>query len=248
VDKREKNRIFYALFSTALFLILIWGIHLLVEYGGLTEWRRNGTHPRDLNRWWGVFTMPFLHGAGDGVFPDNFKHIANNTVSFAVLNTLLFYFYREVALKVWLSIALFSSLFVFVVGVEGSNHIGASGIVYGLAFFLFTAGALNMKHTVMVRVSLLVLFLYGSIIWGIFPVEESVSWEGHLGGALTGLFMAFILRKQLPEAPKPRWLLEEELENENKGNLGKSNLKSSGKTPVVSIYKQIRNRGYDRGF
>ncbi len=239
MNEIERNRIFYALFSTGVFLVLIWGVQILIEWGGVPSWRSGGNHPREWSHWWGIFSMPFLHGS--------WEHIWNNTASFTVLNTLLFYFYREIALKTWVAIFLFSGLFVFLLGVPGSNHVGASGIVYGLAFFVFTAGMLNMRHLIMLRVSMVVLFLYGSIIWGIFPIEERVSWEGHLGGAIAGAGLAFLFRDQLPERPKSRWEIEEELEKlQATTRSGKT--KPTGKTPIVQIYRQFRHRGMDRGF
>jgi|TARA_B110000902_G_scaffold70677_1_gene83767 membrane associated rhomboid family serine protease len=240
LDSQERNRVFYAIFSTALFLIIIWGVQILIEWGGVSEWRSAGNHPKEWGHWWGVLSMAFLHGS--------WEHIWNNTASFVVLNTLLFYFYSEIALKVWGVIFLFSGLFVFFLGVPGSNHVGASGVVYGLAFFVFTAGMMDVKHTALLRVSMAVLFLYGSIIWGIFPIEERVSWEGHLGGALAGVLLAFVYRKELPERPKTRWEIEEELELLKSERDASNPVKPNGKTSIVQIYRQLRHRGIDRGF
>jgi len=122
LDRLEKNRVFYALFSTAIFLVIIWGVQILIEWGGVPDWRKAGNHPHDFRRLWGIFSMPFIHGS--------WEHIFNNTASFTVLNTMLFYFYRDIALRIWSCIFLFSGIFVFTLGIEGSNHIGASGIVY----------------------------------------------------------------------------------------------------------------------
>ncbi|MEJ6797382.1 MAG: rhomboid family intramembrane serine protease, partial [Flavobacteriales bacterium] len=93
-----------------------------------------------------------------------------------------------------------------------------------------------------------VLFLYGSIIWGIFPIEERVSWEGHLGGALAGVLLAFVYRKELPERPKTRWEIEEELELLKSERDASNPVKPNGKTSIVQIYRQLRHRGIDRGF
>ncbi len=240
MDRIERNRVFYALFSTGLFLVLIWGIQILVEWGGLPDWRKAGNHPKEWSHWWGIFTMPFLHGS--------WEHIWNNTASFVVLNSMLFYFYQKVSLRIWAIIFLFSSFFVFVLGVEGSNHVGASGVVYGLAFFIFTAGMMNRKHILLLRVSMVVLFLYGSIIWGIFPIEERVSWEGHLGGAIAGVALAFIYRRELPQRPKSRWEIEEELELLKAERDSLNPKKPNGKTAIVQIYRQFRIKGMDRGF
>jgi len=239
-DRLEKNRVFYALFTTTLVLVLVWGVQLMIEFGGAPLWRRAGNHPQDISRIWGIFTMPFIHGS--------WEHILNNTASFAVLNTLLFYFYRELALKVWLYIFLFSGVFVWFFGVPGSNHIGTSGVVYGLAFFLFSAGLLSRRNILLIRVSMLVLFLYGSIIWGIFPIEERVSWEGHLGGAIAGVLLAVIFRDELPKRPKTTWEIEEELELLKAEKDENNPTPPNGKTPIVQVFRQFKHRNIDRGF
>jgi len=238
-DRLEKNRVFYALFTTALVLVILWGVQLMIEIGGEPTWRKAGNYPKNISRIWGIFTMPFIHGS--------WSHILNNTASFVVLNSFLFYFYRDIALKVWLYIFLFSGIFVWFVGVKGSSHIGISGVVYGLAFFLFSAGLLSRKNILLIRVSITVLFLYGSIIWGIFPIEERVSWEGRLGGAVAGVELAFIFRNELPKRAKTSWEIEEELETLRTERGISDSKPPNGKTPIVQIYRQFRHRNMDRG-
>jgi len=242
---RQQN----ALLGTAVFLVMIWSVHLLIDFGGFKHWRSYGTHPRDLNRIWGIFTMPFLHAEGLLTSADKLSktsHIFNNSASFAVLNTILLMFYHKVALRVWLIVAVFSGAFVWIIGSAGSNHIGASGVVYGLAFFIFFAGLIKRDNLILLRLTMLVAFLYGSIVWGILPIQEGVSWEGHLGGAIAGVFSAFYFRDELPERAKYRYELEEELERLQSQNPGTK--KPNGKTAIVQIYRQLRHRGMDRGF
>lgn len=245
----EQRQIRNALLATGTFLVLIWSVHFLIEFGGFSSWRSFGNHPRDLSHIWGILTMPFLHAKGIGIVDSEtgsrLSHILNNSLSFCVLNTILFYIYHKVALRVWGVLFLFSGAFVWLFA-NGGNHIGASGVVYGLAFFIFWAGVIRLRNRDLLRISLVVAFLYGSIVWGIFPIQEGVSWEGHMGGAIAGLGCAFLFRNELPERKKYRWEIEEELEKLQSENSSKK--KPNGKTPIVQIYRQFRYRGMDRGF
>ncbi len=151
----------------------------------------------------GIITMPFLHG--------DFKHLAGNSVPMLILGSLLYYFYNKVATTVLLWIWFAGSAWLWLVGFNGSTHIGASGIVYGLAAFLFFMGVIRREYRSMV-IALLVIFLYGGIFWGIFPIYKGVSWEGHLYGALAGLVAAIYFRKEGPPPIVYEWENEEEEE------------------------------------
>jgi len=183
----DANRLFYALWATALFLLLIWGVYAINEAYAL-NWRRWGNHPRDWAHWTGVFTYPFLHG--------DLEHLWNNTATFFTLNGLLFYFYRSIAARTWILLYLLSGIGLWVFA-KGGNHIGASGINYALAAFLFTSGVVR-KSQLLLRVTLLVAFLYGGMVWWMLPIDEHISWEGHIAGAVSGLLLAVIFRKKGP--------------------------------------------------
>jgi membrane associated rhomboid family serine protease len=127
-----------------------------------------------------------------------------------VLGVGLFYFYRPIAPKVFILIYLVSGFWLWFGGRPG-YHIGASGIIYGLAAFLFLSGVLR-KYTRLMALSLLVVFLYGSLIWGIFPLDMRTSWEGHLYGAIAGLIIAVYYKNRGPQRKKYEWEIEEELE------------------------------------
>jgi membrane associated rhomboid family serine protease len=194
----DANRLFYALWTTALFLLLIWGVYAINETYAL-NWRRWGNHPREWEHWTGVFTYPFLHG--------DLEHIWNNTATFFTLNGLLFYFYRSIAARTWILLYLLSGVGLWIFA-KGGNHIGASGINYALAAFLFTSGVVR-KSQLLLRVTLLVAFLYGGMVWWMLPIDEHISWEGHIAGAVSGLLMAVVFRNKGPlpdlelQAPAP---------------------------------------------
>lgn len=136
--------------------------------------------------------MVFAHG--------NIEHIVVNSVSFIVLSTALFYFYRTISYRVFF-LTWFLSSFLLWLGGRYSTHIGASGLVYGLAFYLFFSGMFR-KTKSLVALSLIVVLLYGGMIWGLMPIKAGVSWDGHLFGAITGILLAWVFRKT-PLDPQP---------------------------------------------
>ena len=194
----DRMRLGYALWFTMVFLVAIWGVYILNEVLEL-GWRKHGVHPRRMEGLRGILTYPFLHG--------DWGHLWNNTMSFFTLNGFLFYFYRSIALRVWLWLFFVSGLMLWGLAVDG-NHIGASGIIYGLAAFLFTSGVIR-NNRLLLRVSLAVAFLYGGIVWWMLPIDDHVSWEGHLSGAIVGTLLAIAYRRQGPKDPTYRFERED---------------------------------------
>lgn len=186
----DRMRLGYALWFTMAFLIAIWGVFVLNETLEL-GWRKHGVHPRSLDGLRGILTYPFLHG--------DWGHLWNNTMSFFTLNGFLFYFYRSIAFRVWLWLFFLSGTMLWGIAVDG-NHIGASGLIYGLAAFLFTSGVIR-NNRLLLRVSLAVAFLYGGIVWWMLPIDDHVSWEGHLSGAVVGTLLAVAFKRQGPKDP-----------------------------------------------
>jgi len=119
------------------------------------------------------------------------------------LSTALFYFYRAIAWKVILYGILFSGLFTWVIGSTG-YHIGASGIIYVLMSFMLFKGIFS-KHYRLTALSFIVIFLYGSMLWYVFPIKENMSWEGHLSGLLVGFAFALIFKTSIAKPPKYIW-------------------------------------------
>lgn len=107
----------------------------------------------------------------------------------------------------------FTGFWVWLAARPDSSHIGASGLIYGFVCFLFFSGLLR-KDTRLMAVSLLVAFLYGSMVWGILPVDQSISWEAHFFGSIAGIFASVTFRKFGPQRPKAQWEIDEELEQQ----------------------------------
>ena len=161
-----------------------------------------GVYTRTVHGLFGILASPFIHNS------ESVNHIVSNSLPMLVLGTSLFYFYKEIALKVFMGIWLSSGVWLWVLS-RPSYHIGASGIVYGLAFFIFFSGWIRKSKPLM-GLSLLVVFLYGSIIWGIFPIDWTISFEGHFYGALAGVLLAFYYKKKGPQKQEYIWEDEEE--------------------------------------
>lgn len=189
-----------AILYPLLFVCLITLIHFFGEYTGtkLSDW---GVYPRQKQGLKGIIGMIFVHGS--------WKHLFNNAVPLLVLGSAIFYFYRSIALKVIFYSILFTGFLVWL-GARPSYHIGASGLVYALAAFLFLSGLLR-QHRPLMALSLFVAFLYGGLIWGIFPNEQRISWEGHLFGGISGLFWALYYRTEGPQRKKYSWEIEAEI-------------------------------------
>ncbi len=190
----EQKKIFYSLLFPALILLVIWGIKLF-EYFDNTSLSYLGVYPRKVEGLIGLITSPLIHG--------DFYHLINNTIPFLVLYSLIYYFYRNISFRILLFTWLFSGLFVWVFG-RTSHHIGLSGVIYGLFGFLLLTGFLK-KQNQLLAISFMVIFVYGSMVWGIFPEKREISWEGHMGGFLAGMAMALIYRKKGPQQKKFDW-------------------------------------------
>jgi membrane associated rhomboid family serine protease len=182
--KQAKANFRLALKVSLLFLAALWLVFLLDSLLGL-KLIRFGLRPGSLPGLVGVVTAPLLHG--------NVEHILSNSMPLIVSLTAILYFYPYSSIRVIPLIWLGSGLLAWLIG-RPSMHIGASGFIYGLLAYVFLSGILR-KDMRSVAVSLLVGFLYGSMIWGVLPIRAHMSWELHLSGAFMGVFLAFVYRK-----------------------------------------------------
>ena len=238
----------YFRFSNAVLLapmvavLAIWTVYL-IEVRYQINLNHLGILPRTLSGLKGIVFSPFLHGS--------LKHLYNNTLPLLILTAALVYFYREVAWKVLLWGGLATGLATWLIGAK-AYHIGASGIIYLLASFIFFMGV-RTRHFRLIALSMMVVFIYGGMLWYIFPIKEGISWEGHLSGFLTGLVMALIYKPILPEKKKYAW--EESHYNEEEdeflqqfdeeGNFIGDKLPDEQEEPRLKItyhYKRDRDR------
>ena len=203
----EKKKFILSLYFPVLFVGLLWLIKIyeIVLNEDLTSL---GLFPLQVKGLIGIFTSPLIHG--------NLDHLIANSGPLLILGTALFYFYSKVSFKVILLIYIMTGIWVWFGG-RPSYHIGASGIVYGLAGFIFTSGVI-IKNVRLLALSLLVVFLYGSMIWGIFPIDLKVSYESHFLGLLAGIVLSFIYKNEGP-VPETHMWDEEEEENESDNEL-----------------------------
>jgi len=202
VKRRESEADLRRLRSSAslagLVLLLIWATRG-VESGLGMGFGFLGIQPRQLAGLPGIFLAPLLHA--------DWMHTFTNSAPLFVLLTGLLYHYRKVAPTVLASIWLAGGLAVWLCA-RPAFHIGASGLNYGLASFLFLAGVLQRERSA-IALALLVTFLYGSMIWGVLPADEHISWEAHLFSSLVGLSMAVWLRWRYPPPTPDRLSWEE---------------------------------------
>ena len=158
-----------------------------------------GIFPRTITGLKGILFSPFIHSG--------IKHLANNSVPTLVFVGMLFYFYKPLAWKVLIFGGFFTGFFTWCIGVK-AYHIGISGWVYLLFGFIFFSGVFRRYYR-LIAVSMIVIFLYGSMFWYVFPMEEKVSWEGHLSGLLSGFFLAIIYRKKGAQKVKHQFVKTE---------------------------------------
>jgi membrane associated rhomboid family serine protease len=187
VTMDEKEKFKRSLVFPIFFLFAIWFIKFS-EFGLNIDFSFLGIYPLKLRGIPGIFTAPLIHS--------DIKHLADNSVAVFVLTTAIFYFYREVAFQVFSLVYIVTGTLVWIVGRE-AYHIGASGLIYGFASFLFFSGLIRRNRNLM-AISLLVIFLYGSLVWGLIPYDYRISWESHMMGALTGILLAVIYRNEGP--------------------------------------------------
>lgn len=225
-----KKRIRLSIVPSLVFVFIIW-IMFVIDYSQIIHFNfsRLGIYPLKLNGVMGIFFSLFIHAS--------FSHIISNTFPLLILISLIFFFYNQIAVKSILLLWFLSGALTWFIG-RGAYHIGASGLIFALVFFLFFSG-LFRRYEPLSAVSMIVVFIYGSTIWSIFPVAElvdvSLSWEAHLSGAIAGLITAFIYRKEGPQKPDITWE-EDNVDNEdNEDNQDEIEIVSEDK----SIQEQI---------
>lgn len=201
-----RKRIKLSVIPALILLFLIW-IMFVIDYTQIIHFNfsRLGIYPLHFKGLAGIFLSPFVHAS--------FSHLISNTIPILIMVSLMFFFYNSIAIKSISLLWVISGVLTWFIG-RNAYHIGASGLVFALVFFLFFSG-LFRRYIPLTAVSMIVIFIYGSTIWSIFPISElvdvSLSWEAHLSGAIAGFIVAFLFRKQGPQKPEVVWEEDDEL-------------------------------------
>ncbi len=173
------------------FVVSIWIVYW-VNIRFHIDFTEFGIYPRDFSGLKGVFFSSFIHGS--------LEHLYNNSIPLLCLLAALRFFYRKQTYQIIVFGILLSGFLTWLIGRE-NYHIGASGLIYVLVSFMFFKG-LQTKYYRLVALSFTLILLYGGMIWFIFPSpNETISWEGHLAGFITGIIFTYIYKT--PQYQKP---------------------------------------------
>jgi membrane associated rhomboid family serine protease len=179
------------LFTGLMWLVFVPAFFLDLDLG---HW---GLYPRHIAGLRGIITAPLLHA--------DWAHLLSNTFPLILLSAIVFFMFPKAGGRMAAGLYLASGVLAWFMA-RPAYHIGASGVVYALASLIFFTGMFRHDRNA-VAFSLVIAFLYGSMLYGIFPSEGRVSWESHLAGGIAGFFWAFIYRKTdvppLPPKPAP---------------------------------------------
>ena len=167
----EKRILIHSLIIPGAFILAFWIVEIIEQATGIS-FVRFGVYPLHLKGLPGILFSPFIHAG--------FNHLISNSIPFFILFFALIYFYRRVSYRIFFQLYILSGFCVWLVGRE-AWHIGASGVVYAMAAFHFVSGIIR-NDVRLLTLSVVVVFLYGGMIWGMMPIDPKISWEGHLWG------------------------------------------------------------------
>lgn len=208
ISKRKAQRRTGLRFA-ALYVLSIWVVFIInsIVFGGNLLYM--GIHPLDVPSLPFIFTSPLLHGSLD--------HILGNTVPGAIFAYLVGYSGKRVFWEVTAFVVIIGGLGTWLFGGIGTNHVGASGLVYGWLAYLIVRGFFNRSGQQIV-LGVTLGFLYSGLVWGMFPGNPGVSWQAHLFGAIGGAVAAMIITSDDPPAlvmKRQRKQLEKQLSQQN---------------------------------
>lgn len=169
------------------FLAVIWAVFVLEM---IFPWLQGfGIHPLDIYSLPMIFTSPLLHA--------NLEHIISNSLTGALFAYLIGYSGKRVFWEVTAFTVLIGGLGTWVFGGIGTNHIGASGLVYGWLAYLIVRGFFN-RSIGQIITGVVLGFFYSGLIWGVLPGTEGVSWQAHLFGAIGGVVAGMMITSDDP--------------------------------------------------
>ena len=240
--KLEKKIFIHSLIFPAAFLLVFWIVEI-IEQTTTLNFVKFGVYPLHLKGLPGIIFSPFIHS--------DFDHLISNSIPFFILLFTLIYFYRRISYRIFFQMYILAGLCVWLSGRE-AWHIGASGVVYALAAFHFVSGIIR-NDVRLLTISVVVVFLYGGLVWGMFPINPDISWEGHLWGAVSGIVLAFYYRRYLIRRDKFDWEEEEDDEDNDKNsndeylnvppeiNKTHNNISHTGKSEIKINFQNRKN-------
>jgi membrane associated rhomboid family serine protease len=199
----EKRKLLTGIYSALIVVAVMWLIKAIELIAGIS-FASLGVLPLQVKGLAGILFSPLIHA--------DLAHLSANSAPMFLLFAALVYYYRKESITIFTILWLVTGLWVWLFARGNSYHIGASGVVYALATFHFMGGVIRREPGLM-AFSMLIIFLYGSMIWGFFPdffPEKNISWESHLMGAVAGVIMAVYYRKSGPQAKVYEWADEDE--------------------------------------
>ena len=205
LDLETEKRIFiHSLIFPAAFIFIFWIIEIVKQTFEIS-FVHLGVYPLHVKGLTGILFSPFIHS--------DFNHLISNSVPFFILMFMLIYFYRRISYRIFFQLYILAGICVWLSGRE-AWHIGASGVVYAMAAFHFISGIIR-DDVRLLTLSVTVTFIYGGMVWGMFPINPDVSWEGHLWGAVSGVGLALYYRKYIIRRDKFDWEDEDDDESED---------------------------------
>lgn len=199
IPQKDSHHLKRSFITVAVFTLALWLIKIVETLIGI-ELYKNGIYPGQLSGLMGIFLAPLIHSS--------FSHLFANTAPLLILGTALLYGYPKSAKIVIPVVYVGSGLGVWLFARQ-FYHIGASGLAFGFMFFVFTIGAIRWDRRA-IALAMIVFFLYGGMIWGIFPNEPSISFESHFFGAMIGIILAIFLRNYDQKLPEKKYNWEED--------------------------------------
>jgi len=185
----DRRKVMFSAVISAFFVFMLWMVHT-VSFINQSYWHDWGIFPRQMFGLKGIIFSPLIHL--------DYNHLISNSIPMFVLFASAIYFFRIHAFKALLFIWIFTGLGVWLFARE-SYHIGASGLVYGLAAFLGLSGIIK-NDIRLISLTFLIVFLYGGMVWGALPIEPAISWESHLFGGTSGILVAILYRNTGPKS------------------------------------------------
>jgi len=185
-------------FTTAAAFVAVLWIIKIVETLYAVSFIEYGVYPGRLSGFSGILWAPLIHSS--------YSHLFANTAPLLILGSALLYGYPKSARIVIPAVYFGTGLGVWFFA-RHAYHVGASGLAFGFMFFVFTIGALRWDRRA-IALSMVVFFLYGSMIWGIFPSDPNISYESHFFGAMIGIILAVVLRNLDPRKAEKHYSWE----------------------------------------